>query len=188
MQSLEPCLRDQWSPCLVISEKLNRITCFSMYFLRDKPLAEGMPYKRTRVQRNYPPPSGGDFPVRERGGLWAPRAPHNAPRTVRKFPAAACNQSWKVHQLEQVTKRCKGPKPGRRLSPCRTTRIQWLLFIFWFPFLATIFKDPLLCVVIRSNAHNITCRTFQGLGLSGLAKTSRQRSIYIASIWITDLT
>ena len=55
------------------------------------------------------PPSGGDFPVRERGGLWAPRAPHNAPRTVRKFPAAACNQSWKVHQLEfeQVRKGCK---------------------------------------------------------------------------------
>ena len=57
--------------------------------------------------------------MRERGGLWAPRAPHNAPRTVGKFPAAACNQSWKVHQLEleQVTKRCKGPKPERRLSP-----------------------------------------------------------------------
>ena len=62
------------------------------------------------MQRNYPPAVWKRLShERERGGLWAPRAPHNAPRTVRKFPAAACNQSWKVHQLEfeQVRKGCK---------------------------------------------------------------------------------
>ena len=88
------------------------------------------------------PPSGGDFPVRERGGLWAPRAPHNAPRTVRKFPAAACNQSWKVHQLEQVRNRCKGPKTRGQTFSLQDDKDPMTTFHFLVSFFSYDIQRP----------------------------------------------